>query len=62
MDPSPSIEFLCINLDSVNFQAFLLKEKIDKIILISSTLIDSPNCSKRELFHKGAPSTHISSH
>ncbi|KAG1925403.1 proline-rich protein 36-like [Pimephales promelas] len=49
MGPATSIEFLGINLDSVRFQASLPKEKIDRIILISSTLADSPECSKREL-------------
>ncbi|KAG1936323.1 proline and serine-rich protein 1-like [Pimephales promelas] len=49
MGPTTSIEFLGINLDSVQFQASLPKEKIDRIILVSSTLIDRSNCSKREL-------------
>lgn len=49
MGPAKSIEFLGIKLDSDKFQASLPKEKIDRIILVSSTLIDNPNCSKREL-------------
>nr|XP_055053787.1 uncharacterized protein LOC129438918 [Misgurnus anguillicaudatus] len=47
--PDTSIEFLGINLDTIKFQASLPKEKIDRIILVSSTHLDSPNCSKREL-------------
>ncbi|XP_056596689.1 uncharacterized protein LOC130414700 [Triplophysa dalaica] len=47
--PSTSIEFLGINLDSEKFQASLPKEKIDRIILVATSLIDNPNCSKREL-------------
>ncbi|RXN20392.1 poly [Labeo rohita] len=49
MGPATSIEFLGINLDSVKFQLSLPKEKIDRIILVSSTLLTSPSCSKREL-------------
>ncbi|MGL4905857.1 MAG: reverse transcriptase domain-containing protein [Plesiomonas sp.] len=49
MGPATSIEFLGINLDSVKYQASLPKEKIDRIILVSSSLLDSSNCSKREL-------------
>ncbi len=49
MGPATSIEFLGINLDSDKFQASLPKEKIDRIILVSSTLLEKPNCSKREL-------------
>ncbi len=49
MGPATSIEFLGINLDSVKFQVSLPKEKIDRIILVSSSLIDSSRCSKREL-------------
>ncbi|XP_056104363.1 uncharacterized protein LOC130083381 [Rhinichthys klamathensis goyatoka] len=49
MGPATSIEFLGIKLDSVKYQASLPKEKIDRIILISSTLVDSSKCSKREL-------------
>jgi hypothetical protein len=49
MGPATSIEFLGINLDTVNFQASLPKEKIDRIILVASTLLENPNCSKREL-------------
>ncbi|RXN04501.1 poly [Labeo rohita] len=49
MGPATSIEFLGINLDSVKFQVSLPKEKIDRIILVSSTLLTSPSCSKREL-------------
>ncbi|XP_056618189.1 uncharacterized protein LOC130432718 [Triplophysa dalaica] len=47
--PSTSIEFLGINLDSLNFQASLPKEKIDRSILIASTLLNETHCSKREL-------------
>ncbi len=49
MGPATSIKFLGINLDSVKFQASLPKEKIDRIILVASTLSDNSNCSKREL-------------
>ncbi len=49
MGPATSIEFLGINLDSVKFQVSLPKEKIDRIILVSSSLIDSSRCSKRKL-------------
>ncbi len=49
MGPATSIEFLGINLDSVKFQVSLPKEKIDRIILVSSSLINSSRCSKREL-------------
>ncbi|XP_073685315.1 uncharacterized protein [Garra rufa] len=49
MGPATSIEFLGINLDSAKFQASLPKEKIDRIILVSSTLLSSSSCSKREL-------------
>ncbi|XP_057206534.1 uncharacterized protein LOC130564470 [Triplophysa rosa] len=47
--PSTSIEFLGIKLDTLKFQASLPKEKIDRTILIASSLIDTPYCSKREL-------------
>ncbi|KAG1925038.1 proline and serine-rich protein 1-like [Pimephales promelas] len=47
--PTTSIEFLGINLDSVNFQASLPKEKIDRIILIAANFTDRSKCSKREL-------------
>ncbi len=47
--PSTSIEFLGINLDSQKFQASLPKEKIDRTILVASTLAANPTCSKREL-------------
>ncbi len=47
--PSTSIEFLGINLDSQKFQASLPKEKIDRMILVASTLAANPTCSKREL-------------
>lgn len=47
--PATSIEFLGINLDSIKFQASLPKEKIDRIILVSSTLLEKTSCSKREL-------------
>ncbi|XP_073707221.1 uncharacterized protein [Garra rufa] len=47
--PATSIEFLGINLDSQKFQASLPKEKIDRTILVASTLITSSSCSKREL-------------
>ncbi len=47
--PSTSIEFLGINLDSQKFQASLPKEKIDRMILVASTLAAKPICSKREL-------------
>ncbi len=47
--PSTSIEFLGINLDSQKFQASLPKEKIDRTILVASTLLANPSCSKREL-------------
>ncbi len=47
--PSTSIEFLGINLDSQKFQASLPKEKIDRMILVASTLAANPICSKREL-------------
>ncbi|XP_052428992.1 uncharacterized protein LOC127970440 [Carassius gibelio] len=49
MGPATTIEFLGIYLDSAKFQLSLPKEKIDRIILVSSTLLDSPCCSKREL-------------
>ncbi|XP_056103256.1 uncharacterized protein LOC130082429 [Rhinichthys klamathensis goyatoka] len=49
MGPATSIEFLGIKLDTINFQASLPKEKIDRIILVASTLLENPNCSKREL-------------
>ncbi len=75
MGPATSIEFLGINLDSDKFQASLPKEKIDRIILVSSTLLEKPNCSKRELLSllghlnfamriipQGRPSYRISSH
>ncbi|KAL0160929.1 hypothetical protein M9458_044654, partial [Cirrhinus mrigala] len=47
--PSTSIEFLGINLDSQKFLASLPKEKIDRTILIASTLLTNTSCSKREL-------------
>ncbi len=47
--PSTSIEFLGISLDSQKFQASLPKEKIDRMILVASTLAANPTCSKREL-------------
>ncbi|KAI2644577.1 Pro-Pol polyprotein [Labeo rohita] len=47
--PSTSIEFLGINLDSQNFLASLPKEKIDRTVLVASTLLTNSNCSKREL-------------
>ncbi|XP_056617722.1 uncharacterized protein LOC130432405 [Triplophysa dalaica] len=47
--PSTSIEFLGIKLDSLKFQASLPKEKIDRTILIASSLLSNPLCSKREL-------------
>ncbi|XP_057175508.1 uncharacterized protein LOC130545160 [Triplophysa rosa] len=47
--PSTSIEFLGIKLDMLKFQASLPKEKIDRTILIASSLIDTPYFSKREL-------------
>lgn len=47
--PNQSIEFLGINLDSVNFQAHLPKEKKNRIILVVSSLAESQNCSKRDL-------------
>lgn len=53
--PAMSVEFLGINLDTVKFQVSLLKEKIYRIILDLSTLLDSPNCSERKL-----PSLHNS--
>ncbi len=47
--PSTSIKFLGINLDSQKLQASLPKEKIDRTILVASTLLTKPSCSKREL-------------
>lgn len=47
--PAMSVEFLGINLDTVKFQVSLSKEKIYRIILVTSTLLDSPNCSERKL-------------
>ncbi|RXN33881.1 poly [Labeo rohita] len=47
--PSTSIEFLGINLDSQKFLASLPKEKIDRTILVASTLLSKSSCSKREL-------------
>ncbi|XP_050973413.1 uncharacterized protein LOC127169819 [Labeo rohita] len=47
--PSTSIEFLGINLDSQKFLASLPKEKIDRTIVIASTLLTNTSCSKREL-------------
>ncbi|KAI2647906.1 Pro-Pol polyprotein [Labeo rohita] len=47
--PSTSIEFLGINLDSQKFLASLPKEKIDRTIMIASTLLTNTSCSKREL-------------
>lgn len=43
--PATTTEFLGINLDTVKFQA-LLPKKIR--ILVASTLLDCPNCSKHE--------------
>ncbi len=51
MGPATSIEFLGINLDSVKFQVSLPKEKIDRIILVSSSLIDSSRCSNANSCH-----------
>ncbi len=75
LGPATSIEFLGINLDSVKFQVSLPKEKIDRIILVASTLIDRQCCCKRDLLSllghlnfamriipKGAPLSHISSY
>lgn len=47
--PSTTIEFQGIKLNMLKFQASLPKEKIDRTILIASSLIDTPNCFKREL-------------
>ncbi len=47
--PTTSLEFLGINLDSVKFQASLPKDKIDRIIAMSSNLLEAPQCSKRDL-------------
>ncbi|KAL0161246.1 hypothetical protein M9458_044971, partial [Cirrhinus mrigala] len=47
--PSTFIEFLGINLDSQKFLASLPKEKIDRTIVIASTLLTNTSCSKREL-------------
>ncbi len=49
LGPATSIEFLGINLDSVKFQVSLPKEKIDRIILVASTLINSQCCCKHDL-------------
>ncbi len=49
LGPATSIEFLGINLDSVKSQVSLPKEKIDRIILVTATLVNSRCCSKREL-------------
>ncbi len=49
LGPATSIEFLGTNLDSVKSQVSLPKEKIDRIILVTSTLIDSQCCRKRKL-------------
>ncbi|XP_073685379.1 uncharacterized protein [Garra rufa] len=46
---STSIEFLGINLDSQKFLASLPKEKIDRTILVASTLLTNSICSKGEL-------------
>ncbi|MGL4283697.1 MAG: hypothetical protein ACRCSI_08810, partial [Eubacterium aggregans] len=47
--PCTSIEFLGIILDSQKFQASLPKEKIDRTILVASTLLTASSCSKREV-------------
>lgn len=47
--PVTSVKFLGIDLDTVKFQVSLPKEKINRIILVASTLLDSPNCSERKL-------------
>nr|DAA01994.1 TPA_exp: polyprotein [Danio rerio] len=47
--PGTSLEFLGIKLDSNKFQASLPKEKIDRIIALSSIFLENQNCSKREL-------------
>lgn len=47
--PTTSLEFLGINLDLVKFQASLPKDKIDRIIAMSSNLLEAPQCSKRDL-------------
>ncbi len=49
MGSGTSIEFLGINFDSAKFQVSLPKEKINRIILISSTLLASSSCSKHKL-------------
>ncbi len=49
LGPTTSIEFLGINLDSVKFQVSLPKEKIDRIILIATELVNRRCCCKREL-------------
>ncbi len=49
LGPTTSIEFLGINLDSVKFQVSLPKEKIDRIILIATKLVNRRCCCKREL-------------
>ncbi len=45
--PTTFLEFLGIKLDSVKFQASLTKDKIDRIIAMSSNLLKAPQCSKR---------------
>lgn len=47
--PSMCIEFLGITLDSKQFQASLPREKIDRMILIISSLVNDLHCTKREL-------------
>ncbi|KAI2655757.1 Tyrosine recombinase XerD [Labeo rohita] len=47
--PSTSIEFLAINLDSQKFQTSLPQEKIDRTVLVASTLLTNSSCSKHEL-------------
>ncbi len=49
LGPTTSIEFLGINLDSVKFQVSLPKEKINRIILIATKLVNRRCCCKREL-------------
>lgn len=49
LGPTHFIEFLGINLDSIKFQASLPKEKIDRIILVASSLAECQSCSKRDL-------------
>ncbi|KAI2647038.1 Pro-Pol polyprotein [Labeo rohita] len=47
--PSTSIEYLGISLDSQKFLASLPKEKIDRMVLVASTLLTNSSCSTREL-------------